>query len=74
MPNGDYNKKYKVISNTLNVREARPDKNGNLAKVKFVLKEGAIVEVGYVNNGWASIWVEGDMGYINSSNKYITSL
>ena len=74
LPNGDYNKKYKVISNTLNVREARPDKNGNLAKVKFVLKEGDIVEVGYVNNGWASIWVEGDMGYINSSNKYITSL
>lgn len=74
LKNGDYNKKYKVISNTLNVREDRPDKEGNLAAKSWVLKEGDIIEIGYVYNGWGSIWSEGDFGYINTSSKYIEAL
>ena len=49
-------------------------KNGKIGKYDFKLKEGDIIEVGYVLNGWASIWVEGDMGYINTSSKYIKLL
>ena len=71
LKNGVYNKKYKVITNALNVRKDRPDKDGNLAAKSWVLKEGDIIEVGYVYNGWGSIWSEGDVGYINTSSKYI---
>ena len=74
LKNGDYNRKATVVSSTLNVRKSRPDKDGNLGEYNFKLKEGDIVLVGYVLNGWASIWVEGDYGYINSSNKYIRLL
>lgn len=74
LKNGDYNKKATVLTPTLNVRKSRPDKNGKLGKYDFKLKEGDIIEVGYVLNGWASIWVEGDMGYINTSSKYIKLL
>ncbi|WP_419724598.1 N-acetylmuramoyl-L-alanine amidase [Terrisporobacter petrolearius] len=74
LKNGDYNKKAIVITPTLNVRKSRPDKNGKLGKYDFKLKEGDIIEVGYVLNGWASIWIEGDMGYINTSSKYIKLL
>ena len=74
LQNGDYNKKYKVISNSLNVREDRPDEKGNLAPKSWELKKGDIVEIGYVHNGWGSIWSEGDVGYINTSNKYIEAV
>lgn len=74
LENGDYNKKYKVISNSLNVREDRPDSEGNLAAKSWELSKGDIVEIGYVHNGWGSIWSEGDVGYINTSNKYIEAV
>lgn len=74
LENGDYNKKAKVISNTLNVREDRPDTEGKLAPKTFEMKEGEEFLLGYVLNGWASIWVEGDFGYINTSSKYIEIL
>ncbi len=71
LKNGAYNKEYKVIVNCLNVRVARPDKDGNLAAKSWELKQGDIVKIGYVANGWGSIWSEGDVGYINTSNQYI---
>jgi hypothetical protein len=74
LENGDYNKKAKVISNTLNVRSSRPDPDGNMGEFSFKLQKGEIIEIGYVLNGWASIWHEGDFGYINTSNKYIELL
>lgn len=74
LENGDYNKKAKVISNTLNVREDRPNSDGSLAKKLFEMKEGEEFLLGYVLNGWASIWTEGDHGFINTSNKYIELL
>ena len=39
--------------------------------INIGIDKGEIVTLGYVFNGWGSIWVEGDMGYINTSNKYI---
>lgn len=74
LKNGNYNKKYKVISNSLNVRVDRPDENNNLAAKSWELSKGDIVEIGYVYNGWGSIWSEGDVGYINTSNKYIEAV
>lgn len=74
LKNGDYNKKYKVISNTLNVRSNRPDTDGTLAAKKFVMEKGQEFILGYVKDGWASIWVEGDFGYINTSSKYIEAV
>ncbi|WP_343348545.1 hypothetical protein [Terrisporobacter petrolearius] len=74
LKNGNYNKKAIVITPTLNVRKSIPEKNEKLGKYDFKLKEGDIVEVGYVFNGWASIWLEDDMGYINTSSKYIKLL
>lgn len=71
---GTYNKKYKVISNTLNVRDKRPTEDGTLGQVDWVLKQGDIVEIGYVFDGWGSIWYEGDVGYINTSSKYIEAV
>lgn len=74
LKNGDYNKRYKVISNTLNVRDKRPSEDGTLGQVDWVLNKGDIVEIGYVFDGWASIWSEGDVGYINTSSKYIEAV
>lgn len=74
LPNGTYNKEFRVISNTLNVREERPTADGTLAKKTWELKEGDIIKVGYVLNGWGSIWSEGDVGYINTSSKYIEAV
>ncbi len=70
LENGNYDKEAKVVSGTLNVRETRPN-GSQLGEFKFKLKEGDIVQLGYVKEGWASIWFEGDFGYINTSNKYI---
>lgn len=74
LKNGDYNKKAKVISNSLNVRKDRPDENGKLAEKLFEMKNGEEFLLGYVLNGWASIWVEGDLGFINTSSQYIELL
>lgn len=71
LKNGGYNKIYKVICNCLNVRQGRPDEDGNLAPKLFEMKYGEEFLLGYVLNGWASIWVEGDFGYINTSSQYI---
>lgn len=71
---GDYNKKAKVISNTLNVRKSRPDEKGNLGEYDFKLSKGEVITIGYVFDGWASIWHEGECGYINTSSKYIELL
>ena len=58
-----YNVQAKVINcTTLNVRDTRPDKNGNLGKVKFVLKKGEIVTIGYSLNGWVSVYTNTDYG------------
>lgn len=65
-----YNVQAKVINcTTLNVRDARPDKNGNLGKVKFVLKKGEIVTIGYSLNGWVSVYTNTDYGFVNK--KYL---
>ena len=65
-----YNVQAKVINcTTLNVRDARPDKNGNLGEVKFVLKKGEIVTIGYSLNGWVSVYTDTDYGFVNK--KYL---
>lgn len=65
-----YNVRAKVIGcTTLNVRDARPDKNGNLGKVKFVLKKDDIVTIGYSLNGWVSVYTDTDYGFVNK--KYL---
>lgn len=65
-----YNVQAKVIGcTTLNVRDTRPDKNGNLGKVKFVLKKGEIVTIGYSLNGWVSVYTNTDYGFVNK--KYL---
>ena len=65
-----YNVRAKVIGcTTLNVRDARPDKNGNLGKVKFILKKGEIVTIGYSLNGWVSVYTNTDYGFVNK--KYL---
>lgn len=65
-----YNVRAKVIGcTTLNVRDARPDKNGNLGKVKFVLKKDDIVTIGYSLNGWVSVYTNQGYGFVNK--KYL---
>lgn len=65
-----YNVRAKVIGcTTLNVRDARPDKNGNLGKVKFVLKKDDIVTIGYSLNGWVSVYTTQGYGFVNK--KYL---
>lgn len=65
-----YNVQARVINcTTLNVRNARPDKNGNLGKVKFALKKGEIVTIGYSLNGWVSVYTDTDYGFVNK--KYL---
>lgn len=65
-----YNVQARVINcTTLNVRDTRPDKNGNLGKVKFVLKKGEIVTIGYSLNGWVSVYTDTDYGFVNK--KYL---
>ena len=65
-----YNVRAKVIGcTTLNVRATRPDSNGNLGKVKFVLKKGEIVTIGYSLNGWVSVYTDTDYGFVNK--KYL---
>lgn len=61
-----YDKPARVVGcPTLNVRETRPDANGKLGKLAFTLKEGDIVTLGYVLNGWGSIYVNGKKGFVN---------
>ena len=65
-----YNVQAKVIGcTTLNVRATRPDSNGNLGKVKFTLKKGEIVKIGYSLNGWCSVYTDTDYGFVNK--KYL---
>jgi hypothetical protein len=65
-----YNVQARVIGcTTLNVRATRPDSNGNLGKVKFVLKKGEIVTIGYSLNGWVSVYTNTDYGFVNK--KYL---
>lgn len=65
-----YNIQARVINcTTLNVRATRPDKNGNLGKVKFALKKGEIVTIGYSLNGWVSVYTDTDYGFVNK--KYL---
>lgn len=65
-----YNVQARVVNcTTLNVRDARPDKNGNLGKVKFVLKKDDIVTIGYSLNGWVSVYTNTDYGFVNK--KYL---
>ena len=65
-----YNVQARVINcTTLNVRATRPDKNGNLGKVKFALKKGEIVTIGYSLNGWVSVYTDTDYGFVNK--KYL---
>ena len=64
-----YNVQAKVVGcTTLNVRDTRPDK-GNLGKIKFVLKKGEIVTIGYSLNGWVSVYTDTDYGFVNK--KYL---
>ena len=65
-----YNVQAKVIGcTTLNVRATRPDSNGNLGKVKFVLKKDDIVTIGYSLNGWVSVYTTQGYGFVNK--KYL---
>ena len=65
-----YNVRAKVIGcTTLNVRATRPDSNGNLGKVKFVLKKDDIVTIGYSLNGWVSVYTNQGYGFVNK--KYL---
>ena len=65
-----YNVQAKVIGcTTLNVRATRPDSNGNLGKVKFILKKDEIVTIGYSLNGWVSVYTDTDYGFVNK--KYL---
>lgn len=65
-----YNVQARVINcTTLNVRNARPDKNGNLGKVKFALKKDDIVTIGYSLNGWVSVYTTQGYGFVNK--KYL---
>ena len=65
-----YNVQAKVIRcTTLNVRATRPDSDGNLGKVKFTLKKGEIVKIGYSLNGWCSVYTDTDYGFVNK--KYL---
>lgn len=60
-----YNCDVKVICNEdLNVREARPE-DDKLAAIKFTLPKGTIVKLGYVLNGWGSIYTSNNYGYVN---------
>ena len=62
-----YNVKAKVIRcTTLNVRATRPDSNGNLGKVKFILKKDDIVTIGYSLDGWVSVYSDTDYGFVNT--------
>lgn len=74
LQNGTHNKKFRVITNNLNVRSKRPSEDGTLGDIEWVLKNGDVVNIGYVFNGWGSIWSEGDVGYINTSSKYIEAV
>ena len=68
-----YNVKAKVIRcTTLNVRATRPDSNGNLGKVKFILKKDDIVTIGYSLDGWVSVYTDTDYGFVNK--KYLQIL
>lgn len=65
-----YNVRAKVIGcTTLNVRATRPDSNGNLGKVKFILKKDDIVTIGYSLNGWVSVYTTQGYGFVNK--KYL---
>lgn len=65
-----YNVRAKVIGcTTLNVRATRPDSNGNLGKVKFVLKKDDVVTIGYSLNGWVSVYTTQGYGFVNK--KYL---
>lgn len=66
--NGDYNCYGKVIADTLNVRDSRPQ-NGNLGNVIGQLKGGQLIEVGYCLNNWFGVVIDGKQGFI--SGKYI---
>lgn len=65
-----YNVQAKVIGcTTLNVRDSRPDTNGNLGKVKFTLKKDEVVTIGYSLNGWVSVYTTTGYGFVNK--KYL---
>ena len=65
-----YNVKAKIIGcTTLNVRATRPNKNGDLGRIKFILKVNDVVEIGYSLNGWCSIYTSNDYGFVNK--KYL---
>lgn len=57
IPNGLADKKALVIGcEKLNVRKNRPDKEGTLAAVIDTVVSGTRVTIGYVADGWASIF------------------
>lgn len=65
-----YNRKARVVGCTiLNVRDARPDENGTLGKIKFTLNINDVVKIGYSLNGWCSVYTDTDYGFVNK--KYL---
>lgn len=61
-----YNREVRVTNcSTLNVRENRPNVLGELAPIKFQLKKGDIVRLGYVYEGWGSIYIGNNWGFVN---------
>lgn len=60
-----YNCKVKVVNcDSLNVRDGRPV-DGKLGNIKFTLKKGDVVTLGYVYDNWGSIFIDGKNGYVN---------
>lgn len=70
IPNGLADKEALVVGcEKLNVRKNRPDKDGNLASVVDTVASGTRVTIGYVADGWASIFYVKDKvnmsGFVN---------
>lgn len=66
LQNGAYNCKATILAEVLNVRDRRPDSNGNLGKIIFTLNKNEKVKLGYVNNNWGSIYtLDGKWGFVN---------
>lgn len=63
--NGEYGINVKV-TDELNVRDKRPDKDGTLGKIIDTLKKDTVVKLGYVLNDWGGIYYEDKKGFVNS--------
>lgn len=54
-----------ICKDTLNVRDNRPYTDGELGDIIDTLSNKDIVILGYVYNGWGSIYYNGKIGFVN---------